>query len=179
MPINLIALKEDFCLEKKAYMAFSPKITDFIIRKAICCFQINIDNAIKHMNVYCCYSWFFDFSQLEIFLDNNTIIIAVFETNILYCYELNICSYYARILNFCYICWTHISRDKEPKFGIFHKMPQLYCQYCLALLKSLTFAEVVVIAKAHHIIRILKLRPNNSLNPRLFRGVCKQFVFLS
>lgn len=53
--INPIALKKDFCFRKETYIAFSPKITDSIIKQAISQFQINIDNAIKYLKHICCY----------------------------------------------------------------------------------------------------------------------------
>lgn len=105
VPINSVALEEDFCLREKAYMAFPPKVTDSTIRQAICHFQVNIDNAVKHMKHVCCYcSWFVDPSQLKIFPDNDAVIIAAFETNILRHYDLDICGCCAGTLNFCHNC---------------------------------------------------------------------------
>ena len=58
-------------------------------------------------------------------------------------------------------------------------MPQLYCQYYPSFLEDLTSIEEAVIAKAHPVVTILKLRPNNSFNPGIYRDVCGHFVFLS
>lgn len=55
--MNFIALKENFCLGEKKYIAFSFKVINFIIKKSIYYFQINIDNAINHIgNIYCYYN---------------------------------------------------------------------------------------------------------------------------
>ncbi len=96
---------------------------------------------------------------------------AVFETYILHCYDLDVCGCCSGSFNFCHDCWTYISGGKEPKFGISNKMPKLCCQYYPASLEDLTSAEEAVIARAHLVVTILKLRPNNSFNPRTYRGV--------
>ncbi len=57
-------------------------------------------------------------------------------------------------------------------------MPKLCCQYYLAPLEDLTFAEEVVTARAHPVVTILKLRPNNSFNLGTYRGVCRHSVLL-
>lgn len=103
---------------------------------------------------------------------------TVFETNILCCYDLDICDCCARTLNFCHDYWTHISESKEPKFSISNKMLQLYCQYYSRPLEGLTSAEKVVIAKAHPVITILKLKPNNNFNPGLYRSICRPSMLL-
>lgn len=57
-------------------------------------------------------------------------------------------------------------------------MLQLYYQYYFELLKDFTFAEKVIIARIYLVISILKFRLNNSFNLRLYKGICKYFVFL-
>lgn len=103
---------------------------------------------------------------------------ANFETNILYCCNFDICGYYTRTLNFYHNCWTYINRDNKPKFSIFNKIPQLYCQYYPGLLENLTFAKKAVIARTYTIITILKLKTNNSFNLGLYKDICKYFVLL-
>lgn len=107
MPVNPIALEKNFCLREKVYMAFPLVVTDSIIKQAICCFQVNIDNSVKHIKHVCCYySQFVNLSQLEIFFDNDAVIMAAFKINILYCCNLDICGCCAGTLNFYYNCWT-------------------------------------------------------------------------
>lgn len=50
-------------------------------------------------------------------------------------------------------------------------MPQKYCQDYPGLLNGLTSAEEVVITRAHLIVTILKLTPNNRFNLGFYRGV--------
>ncbi len=46
------------------------------------------------------------------------------------------------------------------------------------MLEGLTSAEEAVIAQAHPVITILKLRPNNTFNPRSYRGIRGHSVLL-
>ena len=103
---------------------------------------------------------------------------AAFKTNILCRCDLNICVCCARILNFCHDYWTHVSKSKEPKFSVSNMMPQLCCQYYPRLLEDFTSTEKAVIARAHPVIKILKLRPNNSFNLGSYRSVCGHSVLL-
>ena len=103
---------------------------------------------------------------------------AAFETYILHCCDLDVCSYCSGFFNFCYDCWTCVSGDRKPKFGISNKMPKLYYQYYLASLEDFTSAEEVVIVRTHPVVTILKLKPNNSFNPGTYRGVRGHSVLL-
>lgn len=114
-----------------------------------------------------------DLSQLEIFFNKNANIMAVLETNILYCCDLDICSCCAITFNFCHNCWTHVNRGKERKFSISNKILQLYCQHYYGPLEGLTSDEKVVISRADPVIIILKLKPNNSFNPKSYKSVCR------
>ncbi len=103
---------------------------------------------------------------------------TVFEIYILHCCDLDVYGCCSGSFNFCHDCWTCVSRGKEPKFGISNKMPKLCCQYYSTLLEDLTSTEEAVIARAHSVVTILKLRPNNSFNPQIYRGVHRHFVLL-
>ncbi len=52
------------------------------------------------------------------------------------------------------------------------------CQYYPVLLEHLTSAEEAVIARAHLVVTILKLKPNNNFNPGTYRGICRHSVLL-
>ncbi len=101
---------------------------------------------------------------------------AVFETYILHRYNLDVCGYCSGSLNFCHDCWTCISGSRELKFSISNKMPKLYYQYYSALLEDFASAEEAVIVRAHLVVTILKLRPNNSFNLRTYKGIRGHFV---
>ena len=96
---------------------------------------------------------------------------AVFKTNILRCFDLDICGSCARTFNFCRDCWIYISGCKESKFSISNKMPQMCCHHHSEPLKGLTSAEEDVIARAHPVITISKLRPNNNFNCGFYKGI--------
>lgn len=53
------------------------------------------------------------------------------------------------------------------------------CYYNLLLLDSFLFIKEVIITKVYPIVIILKLRPNNSFNPKSYRGVRRHFILLS
>ena len=58
-------------------------------------------------------------------------------------------------------------------------MLQLYCQNYPLALENLSIVEDAVIAKAHPVVTILKLRPNNRFNPVSYRGIRGHAVILS
>lgn len=90
--ISSINLEEDFCLRKDTYLIFSPRVNNSITRDIIGCFQVNIKNVVKHMNhIYYCCSRFLNLLDLENISDNDLVLIAIFKTYILHCYDLNIC----------------------------------------------------------------------------------------
>ncbi len=179
VPVGLIVLEEDFCLREDAYLSFPPEINNSITREAIRHFQVNTKNAVKHIDhVCCCCNRFVDLLELESISDNNAVLMTIFETYILHYCNFDVCGCCSGSFNFCYDCWTCVSISRKPKFGIFNNIPKLCCQYYLILLEDLTFAEEDVIARAHLVITILKLRPNNSFNSGTYRGICRYFVLL-
>lgn len=48
--VSPIVIKKDFCLREEVYLIFFSKINNFITKKAIRHFQVNIKNAVKHMD---------------------------------------------------------------------------------------------------------------------------------
>lgn len=177
--VNPIALVEDFRLRHDAIMKFPPEVNDSTTREAIRRFQAHTDNAIKHLNhvCYCCSS-FVDPAQLKHISDNDPIVMAAFDTDILHCHDLDHCGRLSNSFKFCHDCWNHVSKGEPPKFGVSNKMPQLYCQHYPKPLEDLTSAEEAVIARAHPVVTILKLRPNNSFNPGAYTGVRGHSVLL-
>lgn len=47
------------------------------------------------------------------------------------------------------------------------------------MLENLSIAEKVVVARAHLIVTILKLKPNNKFNPRFYKRITGHVVILS
>ncbi len=55
--ISPVVLEKDFRFREDVYLTFLPEVNDSITKEAMKCFQINIKNAIKHVDyVCCCYS---------------------------------------------------------------------------------------------------------------------------
>lgn len=106
------------------------------------------------------------------------VLIGTFGTNILYCHDYNINGCCSRSFNFCYDYLIRVSGGRESTFRISNKMPKFCYQYYLTLLKDLTSAKKVVIARAYPVVIILILKHNNGLNLRTYRGICRYFEFL-
>lgn len=103
--VNLIVLEKDFHLRYEANVEFLPKVNDITIRKAIKQFQVNIDNAIKHLDhLYCCYSCFINLAQLKHISDQDPIVMAVFDIDILYHYDFNYYCHLSKSFDFCFKC---------------------------------------------------------------------------
>ncbi len=179
VPVGPVVLEEDFRLREDAYLTFPPEVNNSITREAIRRFQVNIENAVKHMDyVCCCCSRFVDPLELESIPDNNAVFMATFETYILHHCNFDVCGFYSGSFNFCHDCWTCVNKGREPKFGISNKMPKLYCQYYPVPLEDLISAEEAVIARAYSVVTILKLRPNNNFNLGTYKGVHRHSIFL-
>ena len=58
-------------------------------------------------------------------------------------------------------------------------MPKFCCQNYSSVLENLSIAEEAIIARAHFIVTILKLRPNNRFNPGSYREIRGHTVILS
>ena len=54
VPVSPIVLEEHFYLKEDAYLAFSLEVNDSITRESIGRFQVNIENAVKHIDHVCC-----------------------------------------------------------------------------------------------------------------------------
>lgn len=84
-------------------MRFPGELNNSKIREVIRRFQVNVENTIKHMDHVCyCYSRFVDLLELESILDNDAVLIAEFETDILYCCDFDFWECYSGSVNFCY-----------------------------------------------------------------------------
>ncbi len=121
--IDPVALEEDFCLRGEVCIAFPLELSNTTTREAISHFQVQITNVVKyidHIYYYC--NRFVDPIELNLVSDNEPILMAVFETNILYWCNLDICSC-SEIFNFYHDCWNQISGSNKLKFSIFNKIP--------------------------------------------------------
>ncbi len=102
-PISPVVLEEDFRLREDAYLAFPPEVNDSTIREAIRRFQINIKNAIKHMDHFCCCcNRFVNLLELENIPDNDAVLMTTFKTYILHRCNLDVCGCCSGSFNFCH-----------------------------------------------------------------------------
>ncbi len=132
--VSPVVLEEDFRLREDVYLAYPLEVNDSTTWEAIRRFQVNIKNAVKHMDhVCCCCRRFVDPLELESIPDNDAVLMAIFETHILHRCDLDVCGCCSGYFNFCYNCWTCVSKDREPKFGISNKMLKLVANTTLLL----------------------------------------------
>lgn len=57
-------------------------------------------------------------------------------------------------------------------------MPQYCYQNYFLVLKNLSIAKKAVIAKVYSIVTILKLKPNHKFNPKAYKKIRSQAIFL-
>lgn len=129
------------------------------------------------MALYCC-SCFIYSPKLKIIPTDNSMIATVSATTIFYLNQFDSCRYQPQLYIFCKKCWKNISEKKSPKYRIFHKLPQLCSQNYFLALENLSIAQKIIIARAHLIITILKLRPNNKFNPGSYRKIRDHAIIL-
>lgn len=129
-------------------------------------------------HIFCYYSYFVYLAQLNHISKKNFIIMIAFDTDNLYHHNLDCCGHDYELFDFCYKYYNYVREGNLPKFGISNKIPQLCCQHYPSQLDGLTTAEEAVIVKAHPVITILKLRPNNKFNPKLYQGIKRHSVLL-
>ena len=176
-PNDLTALDENFCPKHEASIELPPIVNDIILRDAVKRFQDHTADAIKLLDHICYYySCFVNPAQLKHISEINPIIMAVFDTAILPHHNLHCYGYDSESFDFCCVCWNRIKKAQLPKFGIFNKIRQLYCQYYPLQSNGFITAKEVVIVKAYLIITILKLRPNNKFNPRSYWAIQAHFM---
>ena len=80
--------------------------------------------------------------------------------------------------NFCQKCFNSISSFKPAKFGAFNFINTTFCQLYPSALVDLTLVEEAVIAQAHPVISILKLRPAGVGPAVTYQRVCGHAVVL-
>ena len=151
---------------------FPPSLDQSLIQNAISRYQQYTQNTRELLDYVCCscarFTSFQDIYQIS--KDDQKIDTAV-TSNILSLENLDVCGCSSTAYNFCRNCWTALEKSQVPKFGFKNGMPTVACQLYPSPLLDLTPAEETVIAKAHPIIKILKLRPNGKATSASYNGI--------
>ena len=92
--------------------------------------------------------------------------------------DLDSCNIVDKVFRFSYQCLLSLQHQKLPKYGSCNNLPWVNCQLYPVVFFCLSMAEEVVIACAHPIISILKLRPNGSLNLAAYHAINRHVILL-
>lgn len=161
-------------------MRFSPLLDNKTIRAVIHRSQIKINNVIIYFNCVCgnCH-WFTHLWELKI-IPKNSHVVAITSANGIFCLDqFDSCRYLSLLYIFCKEYWKRITEEKQPKYSISNRISQFCCQNYPSALENLSIAEEVIIAKAHPIVTILKLKPNYRFNPGSYRRIRSHAIILS
>ena len=178
-PVEPVSLVDDFQQRKEAWLRFPPLLDNETTRAAIYRYQVQTNDATMHLNHVCgsC-SRFTHPSELKIIPKDNPVVATASATGCLSLDQFDSCGCLSQSYTFCKECWKRITEGKPPKYSISNGMPQLCCQNYPSALENLSIAEEAVIARAHPVVTILKLRPNNRFNPGAYRGIRGHAVLL-
>ena len=177
--IEPVFLVDDFQQRKKAWLRFPPPLDNETTRVAIHIYQVHTDDATMHLNYLCgsC-SRFTHLSELKIIPKENPVVAIAFATSCLSLNQFDSCGGLSQSYKFCKECWKRITEGKPLKYSISNGISQFYCQNYPSALENLSIADKVVIARAHLVVTILKLRPNNTFNLGGYRGIRGHAVLL-
>lgn len=153
-------LIEDYESRKTAAIRFPPTLSNHSTRLAIRQFQSHVDNVVASTKDVCASCGLFISSgNLKRLHHSHPILLSAFESHILVASDLDHCGKREHYFNFCMTCYRQIIESKPPKFGSTSQINVCTCQNYPDALNDLTLVEEAVIARAHPVISILKLRP--------------------
>ena len=177
--VEPVSLVDDFQQRKEAWLRFPPPLDNETTRAAIHRYQVQTDDATMHLNHVCgrC-SCFTHPSELKIIPKDKPVVATASATGFLSLDKFDSYGCSSQSYIFFKECWKCITEEKPPKYSISNGMPQLCCQNYPSALENLSIAEEAVIARAHPVVTILKLRPNNRFNPGAYRGIRGHAILL-
>ncbi len=153
-------LIKDYESRKTAAGFFPPTFSNHTTRIAIGRFQSHVDNVLANTKDVCANCGLFIVSgNLHCLHHDHPTLLAAFESRILVESDLNNFGRRGYEFLFCKTCYRRILESNPPKFGSTSQINVCECQSYPAALDGLTLVEEAVIARAHPVISILKLRP--------------------
>lgn len=165
-------LIQDFEDRKKAAASFPPPLSIGRVRKAIQQFQTHVDEVVaSNQDVCASCGVFIPFGSKTVLQHTDSIFKSNVELELLAHTTLDCCGKKENAYVFCKKCMNMIKKARPTKFGFVNGINTTCCQHYPQVLKGLTAVEEAVIARAHPIISILKLRPGK-VNP----SVCYQRI---
>lgn len=172
-------LIDELNVQKAAVLFFPPKLTDLSTRNAIRRFQSHVDKVVADTkDVYSCCGLFIpagtshSVNRLDPILQQGLQLFAFIYSS------LDCCGQDNTNLLFCKPCLCRTKELKPPKFGATNIVNVCTCQDYPGFLKDLTLVEEAVIACAHPVISIIKLRPSSTSLSASYHRICGHAVVL-
>ncbi len=163
-PINAQQiLIDDFNCRKHAAMTFPLKLSDSTTRAAVKQFQLYLAEVASDLGHVCTSCGLFipvaEVTQLH---HANLIFQKGISFNAFSEESLDTCGQNGDHFYFCQSCVNDIQKSKPPQFCCINDVNTYTCHSYPESLKDLTLVEEAVIARAHPIISIIKLRPSGA-----------------
>ena len=156
-------LVSEFEQKKNSAAAFPPVLHDRLDRESVMRYQRHLDSVIESMSSVCACCGLFVSKQNSRYWDfDNSELVDAMSAGRLNNQYLDCCGKRNSAYNMCNSCSGLVVRGKVPKFGSINGINMFACQNYPVELNDLTLVEEAVIARAHPIISILKLRPQGS-----------------
>ena len=148
-----------FAQREDAAALFPTSLTDTSTRDAVRRFQLHIDTVITNTNDVCvsC-GLFISFGAGTVLTKVHPVFTFAVEAAIIIKDEFDCYGYSDAGFHFCESCYTMVVEKKIPKFGSINCINVSPCQKYTGVLKNLTVVGEAVIAWAHPIMLIMKLR---------------------
>lgn len=172
-------LVDDFQERNSAAAAFPPVLTDSSTRKAIGRFQTHINETSANLQKVCSSCGLFTASEKSQGLSEIDLLYRQsIEANILVEADLDRCGMEAGSFLLCDSCISMVHKSRFPKLGSINEVNTTPCHRYPAVLDDLTPVEQAVIALAHPVVSILKLRPIGGSPTTCYRGIRGHAVVL-
>ncbi len=144
---------------------FPPIIDAGHIRRSVARYERHVESCVAVMSgVCCCCGLFVSSSSSVVVLRSDPVVVAALNKEAI---NMAFLDHYGREIDeyrFCYSYFNIFKQKKVPKFSSVNKENVVMCQDYPPALEALTLVEVMLIARCHSVMSILKLRPNGALS---------------
>ncbi len=154
-------LIDDVNCRKYAVMTFSPKLSDSTTRAVVKQFQLYFAEVASDLEHVCTSGGLFiPVAEVTQLYRVDLIFQKGISSNVFSEEGLDTCGQNGDHFYFCQSCVNDIQKSKPPQFGCINSINTYTCYSYLESLKDLILVKKAVIARAHPIISIIKLRPS-------------------
>lgn len=138
-----------------------------------------MDSVVKGLKCICrCCGLFISAQESQLFATNDPFICNATISRLLVISNIDSCSISANDICFCPICCKLLLRENRPKFGILNDLSHIECQSYPPVLADLSLAKKAVIAYAHPVVSIFKLKLSGGFNPIAYSRIKSHAVLL-